>query len=218
MDYKNGKIYSIRSYQTNNIYIGSTTQQLSKRLSLHRSHYKRYLDGEYTYVTSFEILKYDDYYIELIEEYPCKNKMELYKKEGELIRHYDNAVNKVIPGQTQKEWKNVNKDKVKLYDQKYKENNKDIIKEYRENNKDNMKEYVNKNKDKIKERQKDYYNNNKDKMKLQSQIYRETKKMKLLNDDYINKMTKRKLLYEEQFNKINEMMKDFDINNMIFII
>jgi predicted GIY-YIG superfamily endonuclease len=44
MDYKNGKIYAIRSHQTDEIYIGSTTQSLSKRFSNHKSKYKLYLE------------------------------------------------------------------------------------------------------------------------------------------------------------------------------
>jgi hypothetical protein len=40
MDYKNGKIYAIRSYQTEDIYIGSTLQTLTKRLSKHKDQFK----------------------------------------------------------------------------------------------------------------------------------------------------------------------------------
>ena len=35
-DYKNGKIYCIRNNITDDIYIGSTTQPLSKRMVCHR--------------------------------------------------------------------------------------------------------------------------------------------------------------------------------------
>jgi hypothetical protein len=46
-------------------------------------------------VCSSKILfeKYDDVRIELIEEYPCKNKMQLNKREGYYIRNND-CVNK----------------------------------------------------------------------------------------------------------------------------
>ena len=36
-DYKNGKIYCIRNNIDDDIYIGSTTQSLSKRLAKHRA-------------------------------------------------------------------------------------------------------------------------------------------------------------------------------------
>ena len=162
MDYKNGKIYSIRSYQTDQIYIGSTTQSLSKRFSKHKSDYKKYIKcNNICYISSFKILQFEDAYIELLEECPCENKEQLCKREGELIRIYD-CVNKVISGRTRKEYKEQNKDKIKEYYDK----NKDTILEkqkilYQEN-KDKKKEYYNKNKDKIKEYQKIYRAKNKD--------------------------------------------------------
>ena len=127
MDYKNGKIHSIRSYQTENIYIGSTIQQLSKRLSKHKSNYKLWKDGKYHYVSSYEILKYEDYYIELIEIYPCETKIELEKREGELIRQNNNAINKIIVGRTPKEYQEYNKDKFRLKRLEKYNNNKDKI-------------------------------------------------------------------------------------------
>lgn len=55
-NYKNGKIYSIRSHQTNKVYYGSTAQLLCKRIAAHRANYKLYIDGKYHYVTSFEFM------------------------------------------------------------------------------------------------------------------------------------------------------------------
>jgi hypothetical protein len=55
MNYQNGKIYTIRSYQTDDVYYGSTTQPLSKRLSGHKAHYKQWQKQNYNYVTSFEM-------------------------------------------------------------------------------------------------------------------------------------------------------------------
>ena len=139
MDYKNGKIYTIRSHQTDKFYIGSTTQPLSKRLSCHKGKYKNYLDGKTNYTTSFEIIEYGDAYIELLEECPCDNKMMLHKKEGGCIRNEPNCVNKVITGRTQREYKIDNADKIKQYLVKYVEQNADKIKaqqkQYRENKK-----------------------------------------------------------------------------------
>ena len=112
-NYQNGKIYVIRSFQTEDIYIGSTTEKISVRLSKHKVKYKLWLEGKAHYYTSFEILKYDDVYIELLEKYPCDDKMELNKKEGEYIRSMS-CVNKQIAGRTQKEYK-------KKYDEEHKE-------------------------------------------------------------------------------------------------
>ena len=162
MDYKNGKIYAIRSHQTDEIYIGSTTQSLSKRFSNHKSKYKLYLDGNLKkYLTSSKILQYDDAYIELFEEYPCDNKIMLNKREGEIIR-LNNCVNKCIAGQTSKEYYEQNKEKIKGYKKKYSEQNKEKIKEYK-------KEYQVQNKEKIRERKKIYRQKNKEKIKEQNE-------------------------------------------------
>jgi hypothetical protein len=61
----------------------------------HRSNYKAWCkDNTCSYTSSFEILKYDDAYIELLEECPCENSAQLHKKEGEYIRlHIDVCVN-----------------------------------------------------------------------------------------------------------------------------
>ena len=164
MDYKNGKIYTIRSHQTDKFYIGSTTQPLSKRLSKHKGDYKCYLKGTCRFITSFEIIKFEDAYIELLEEYSCDNKLQLHRREGELIRD-NNCVNKIIAGRTIKE---------------YKEDNKDKIKEYYEQNKEQIKEYKQKwseeNKDKIKQKNTEYYEKNKEAIKQKRRDkYKQTK-------------------------------------------
>ena len=104
--YKRGKIYAIRSPHTEKYYIGSTTSPyLSKRLSGHRMKYKLFMRNESHYMTSFELFKLGDEYIELIENCSCDNVNELCKREGELIRQYkDNIFNKFIPDRTQKEY------------------------------------------------------------------------------------------------------------------
>jgi len=108
--YHNGKIYAIRSHQTPDVYIGATCTTLTKRLSEHKSHYKK----NNKYYTSFEILKYPDYYIELVEEVKCENKMELTRREGQIIRETENCVNKVIAGRTNREWREDNKEELIL--------------------------------------------------------------------------------------------------------
>jgi len=104
--YQNGKIYSIRSHQTDKYYIGSSCLDLCKRLYNHRVHYKMYLNKKYNYMSSFEIIKYDDHYIEIIEDYPCNTHRELQKREGELHRQYKNEiVNRYLASNTIEEMK-----------------------------------------------------------------------------------------------------------------
>tara|TARA_R110000868_G_scaffold120367_1_gene319454 strand:+ start:852 stop:1487 length:636 start_codon:yes stop_codon:yes gene_type:complete len=172
--YHKSKIYTIRSYRTDEYYIGSTCDALHKRLYSHRLHYKHYLNDKSNFITSFDIIKYEDHYIELLEEYKCENRNELTKREGELIRKYkDEIVNCKIEGRTEKEYREDNKDKIKEYQKEYYEDNKDKLneqkKEYREDNKDKIKEYQKKhyedNKDKIKDKHKEYNEDNKEKIK-----------------------------------------------------
>ena len=121
-DYKKGLIYTIRSPHTDNIYIGSTCQRLSKRLYAHRDNYRSYKNGATKYMTSYKILEFGDEYIELLESYPCNSKMELHKREGELIRQYkDVCVNRCITGRTRKQYKCENKEQIKQYYQENKE-------------------------------------------------------------------------------------------------
>ena len=57
------------------------------------------------------MLKYDDCYIELLEYYPCNNKTELNKYEGQKQREFKNeCININIAGRTKKEYYNENKD------------------------------------------------------------------------------------------------------------
>ena len=112
-DYTKSKLYSLRSHMTDKIYIGSTTQALSARLRNHKLDLLKYNDNKYHYVTSFEIVKFDDCYIELIKSCPCSSKEELHKLEGEEIRNSKNAVNKNIPARTIQEYNHDNKDTIK---------------------------------------------------------------------------------------------------------
>lgn len=104
-DYQNGKIYQIWSPNTDKVYIGSTTQPLHKRLYEHT----KGLTGK-KYVYSRKVLECGDARIELIEEYPCAKKSELDRREGQVMRGYDNRVNKCIAGRTGAEYRADNRE------------------------------------------------------------------------------------------------------------
>ena len=127
-NYSNGKIYTIRCRtDTTLIYVGSTVNTLTRRFTDHKSvsesrkcpfHYK------------MEEIGINNWYIELYELYPCNSKIELNKREGEIIRLIGN-LNSCISGRTREEYrKSEEGQKVEGNSQKlYRENNKDIIKE-----------------------------------------------------------------------------------------
>ena len=113
-DYKNGKIYCLRNYINNEIYIGSTCQSLSKRMAYHRQDsIKQNRQRILIYKTMTELGR-DNFYIELIEEYPCENLSQLTRREGELTRELKASLNQKIAGRTPEECKIGCPDKLKI--------------------------------------------------------------------------------------------------------
>ncbi len=83
--FKKGKVYKICSKTTDKVYVGSTIEALKTQMSYHLRDANNPLSAVYA------ILKYDDYYVELIEDYPCKNDQELRKRE----QYWMNKLNSV---------------------------------------------------------------------------------------------------------------------------
>ena len=166
-DYQKGKIYKLWSPSKNLVYYGSTVQTLSQRLAGHIVYYKNYEKTNH-YYSSFKILECEDYKIELIEEYPCNNKQQLLKKEGEYIKANE-CVNKQIAGRTKKEYKIDTKEQKSKYDKIYQKINEERRKEqssqYRKNNKDKL----------TQAKKKDYQEHREHYLEL-SKKYRETTK------------------------------------------
>jgi len=126
-DYSKGKIYKLWSPELpeDMIYIGSTVNELYKRLCQHKKPSNK-SSSSYIFFSANNVK------IELIENYPCKDKNELTRREGEWIRKLK-CINKVVAGRTKEEWC---------------EDNKELLVQ-------KSKEYYNKNSDKIKEQHKE---------------------------------------------------------------
>jgi hypothetical protein len=105
-DYKQGKIYVIKSRETDEVYYGSTTKALDERLRKHRNGFQNWINhGSCGYISSYEIVLFKDSYIELVENVPCNTMAELRRREGEIIlSDISNCVNKQVPGQTRGEY------------------------------------------------------------------------------------------------------------------
>jgi len=173
-DYSKSKIYKITCNVTGVCYIGSTVQELEDRMSNHKSAY----NGGYLQCMSREVFKNNNYIYEVIEDYPCENKIELWQREQyHLDLNRDNCVNKqkaygpLTEEEEKKYWKDyhiTNREKAceranKWYETHkeyainrsslYAETNKEKIKKYqqhyRDSNKEKLKEYAEKNKAKI---------------------------------------------------------------------
>jgi hypothetical protein len=169
--YKRGMIYTIRNIKDDTmIYVGSTINNLSKRFDNHKKCCKYSKSGMKLY-SLIENNDWTDWYIELYEAYPCNNKKELNRREGEVIREIG-TINKCIAGRTKKEYYKMNADIIKEDKKKYYEKNADIIKEkikiHRVVNADKVKEtrkkYYDKNADIIKENKKIFYEKNAEKI------------------------------------------------------
>jgi hypothetical protein len=176
--YLRGQIYTIRNIKDDTmIYVGSTINSLSKRFHKHKKDCK----GGISCITLYYHIvdnDWSDWYIELYEMYPCNNKKELCRREGQVIREIG-TINKNIAGRTQKEYREDNKEKVSQYQKEYYESNKDELskqkkeyyernKEYREDNKEKVsqynKAYREDNKEKVSQKLKEWYEDNKQKV------------------------------------------------------
>jgi hypothetical protein len=194
--YKRGKIYTVRCrYDDSLIYVGSTINLLAKRMGMHRrdktcSLYKQ-VDGDW-----------NNWYIELYEEFPCNNKQLLQKREGEVIREIG-TINNKIAGRTVKEYYIDNREKKIEKAKEYYEANKEILnqkaKEYYEANKEELKEKAKEYRENNKEIISEYRENNKEIINKKAKEYREN------NKEIINK--KAKEYYESNKDKITEYQK-----------
>ena len=117
-DYKNGKIYQLVCNETGEVYIGSTVQDLERRLSSH--------EVSANCCRSKQIIDRNNYYIEILETYPCNNEFELDRKEGEYQRAIE-CINYKIAGRTAKEYYQDNKEKLVSSQHEYRQNNKEAI-------------------------------------------------------------------------------------------
>jgi len=124
-NYLNSKIYKI--YDISNeelVYYGSTTQRLCQRKAEHiKDSKKENFNG-----ASKTIINNNNWKMELVQSYPCINRMELELLEGEYIKN-NKCINIVIAGRTQDEYYNDNKDKIKAYKIEWRKNNKDYYKQ-----------------------------------------------------------------------------------------
>ena len=209
-DFKNGRIYCIRNTINDDIYVGSTTQPLSRRMAWHRYAVKCKKTMHCKLYSKFNELGIKNFYIELIEDYPCESLEQLRRKEGHYIREMG-TLNHYIAGRTRQEWLETNTEYFKEYNEVNKEYLKQYHKEYYETNKEYLKEYDKeyreRNKDKIRKKNKEYYKNNKDKILQTHKEYYEANKDKIkqtLKEHY----EANKQYFKEYYKKYYEVKKE----------
>ena len=141
VDYANGKVYKIVCNITGDVYYGSTTQALSKRLGKHVSNYKSWVKSTTGKTTSFQIIARGDYDICLVETVVCKSKEQLHQRERFWIEGND-CVNKFIPGRSGKEYYEANREAASKRCKEYYDANRETLIEkmkiYQELNKEKL--------------------------------------------------------------------------------
>jgi len=115
--YENGKIYRLRCLTTGRFYIGSTVRTLGERQKDHEKDFRLYYQNEYGhYISSFKIIQYRNYVLELIEAFPCETERDLQLREGYWQRRFQEdkkLVNVKFIGQTKNEGKRRLKQKLR---------------------------------------------------------------------------------------------------------
>jgi len=179
---------------SNDIYIGSTTQTLTRRLKEHESRYKRGVK----YCSSQEILKQDNYKIVLIKNFACNSVFELETEETKFQKDLV-CVNQQLARATEeekrqykKQYRIDNKESIKQQRKQYRIANKESIKQYSIANKEKMKQYRIDNKEKMKQ----YKINNKEKIKQQRKQYRQRKKQERENLKKEAEKQKRRIIFK----------------------
>ena len=156
--YQNGKIYAVKNDITDEVYIGSTVVSLSRRMVQHRSDAKMYPD-KMPLTRKMNEIGIEHFYIELVEDYPCKNTEHLNKREGELIRELA-TINKRVEQRTPTE----------IAEQR---------REYRETHHDHFlqcrREWTEKNREKLREQNRAQKAKDKDKIYEREKAWKSTK-------------------------------------------
>ena len=204
--YNNARIYSIRNYIDDDIYIGSTTQSLVKRFSEHKRELNKTKMKKYKLYYKFLELGIDNFYIELVQEVNCENREQLLKIEGECIRKMATLNKLMMTDGNRKEYSKQryennresfleksrtyrldNPDKNREWCEKNRERYLELRKNYRIRHRETLLEkaklYNELHKEERKIKAKKYYDENKDKILQQQKMKREEKKHSSNNDD-----------------------------------
>jgi len=149
-NYQNGLIYKLCCKDTDikDFYIGSTTsfrhRKTNHKITCNNEKGRYYNYDVYKFIR--ENGGFSNWDMILIEYYKCDTKLELEKREREVIEKLNPTLNKQIPTRTKKEYQENNKEHFKNYQKEYREKNKEQIKkrdkEYHENNKEKRKEKI----------------------------------------------------------------------------
>ena len=104
-NYADGKIYKLFvSDDDTRCYIGSTTQDLNRRLIEHKYAHKKQ-KKHHTYASSILFNNNAEVQIELLEAVNCTTKEQLIARERYWFNNTPTAINTQVPGQTKKQYR-----------------------------------------------------------------------------------------------------------------
>jgi len=133
-NYENSKIYKIYSLSNEElVYFGSTTQKLSQRKAEHvKDSKKEHYNG-----SSKIIINNGNWKMELIQDYPCLNRVELETLEGEYIKN-NKCINIIVAGRSKQEYRDANRCRIRENQKKWRVNNPDYMKNWKAKKKNNL--------------------------------------------------------------------------------
>ena len=140
VDYSKGKIYAIKNYDNNKIYIGSTTWDLGKRFNEHvkRRNDPKFIDkpDNWLLYQAMHDLGKDIFYFEEVESFPCENASQLRAREGYWIRHFQSWIpeygyNKKLENRSRKEYYEDRREFTIEQSKKYTEQNREKVFEWK---------------------------------------------------------------------------------------
>ena len=142
---KTGYIYRLWTPGITDEYIGSTTD-MRKAKYQHKAicnnvNHKRYNLKLYKFIRANG--GWDNWRMDMIEQIEFEDRMELRKRDGEIIQNRGATLNFHKAYGTRKEYKEANKEKIKVQRREYREKNKEAIKEKREQYKRDNREKIN---------------------------------------------------------------------------
>jgi hypothetical protein len=147
MDYSKSKIYIIRNKINDDTYIGATIQELPHHLLKQYEISREPKRASFPLTIAFKEHGYENFYIELLEAFPCDKLKQLNKRKGEIIKDLNPTLNTfkfMTRYEREKMYKKADPEKYKAWSQKYYQKNKEKLlekaKDYRNTHKHELHE------------------------------------------------------------------------------
>jgi len=145
--YENGCIYMLRhkdDVELRNVCIGSTTNFRGRKYE-HKSccnnvNHKEHKQPKYQYIRANG--GWDEWKMIWLEDYPCKSKKELLKREDEVMLQYQNRINQLRAHTTDEEKKEQKKEYHKEYNQVNRDKRIEYYKEHYQANREKLNEKI----------------------------------------------------------------------------